>query len=351
MFTNKCFGCNGKELNELNKNHDFCKLINSEKDDGFRFNGLEYKYKLGENVCSVQFMYNEYQGGGYYFTTKEHIFIHGTIEPNENYCKITIPDDAKCYVMKKNIKSNKIIIHNFIPLSDLDWNNTQFCMEAIKQNGYTIEFVKNKTNDMYIAAVQQNEHVLCYIIEQTEEICLEAVKETGEALEHVKNKTYKICMAAIKQSADSLKHVKNRTDSQNQITELCYRELCMEAVKQKGMTLQYVDEHDQTNEICMEAIKQNWRAIYFVVEQTKEMCIKVVRQDWRAIDIDYVMVQTHQLCMEAVKCDWRALFYVEEKVSYRKICKEAMKQNINALEDIKTDEFTFLFKYSDECID
>ena len=48
-----------------------------------------------------------------------------------------------------------------------DWNNPKYCLEAVKQNGYALGYVK----------------------EQTHEICLEAVKQNGKALEYVKEQT------------------------------------------------------------------------------------------------------------------------------------------------------------------
>ena len=48
-----------------------------------------------------------------------------------------------------------------------DWNDSEYCLVAVKENGYNLEYVK----------------------EQTFEICLEAIKETGLALEYVKEQT------------------------------------------------------------------------------------------------------------------------------------------------------------------
>ena len=48
-----------------------------------------------------------------------------------------------------------------------DWNNPKYCLEAVKQNGYALRWVKNQTID----------------------ICLEAVKQYGHALKWVKNQT------------------------------------------------------------------------------------------------------------------------------------------------------------------
>ena len=43
---------------------------------------------------------------------------------------------------------------------------------------------------------------------QTDEICLEAVKQNGFALQFVKNQTDKICMEAVKQDGYALQYVK-----------------------------------------------------------------------------------------------------------------------------------------------
>ena len=44
-------------------------------------------------------------------------------------------------------------------------------LEAVKQNGYVIVFVKIQTNEICLEAVKQNVHVLKYVKNKTEEIC------------------------------------------------------------------------------------------------------------------------------------------------------------------------------------
>jgi len=53
----------------------------------------------------------------------------------------------------------------------INWNNKKECLEAVKQNGYALKYVKN----------------------QTKKICLEAVKQNGLALKFIKNQTDEIC--------------------------------------------------------------------------------------------------------------------------------------------------------------
>jgi hypothetical protein len=51
-------------------------------------------------------------------------------------------------------------------------------------------------------------------------------------------------------------------------------EMCMAAVEQNGLALQYVK--DQTDEICMEAVKQNGRALRNIKELSHEICGRIV---------------------------------------------------------------------------
>jgi len=68
------------------------------------------------------------------------------------------------------------------------WSNEEYCLEAVKRDGYALECVKD----------------------QTEAICLEAVKETGSALGYVKDQTEAICLEAVKEDGDALGYVRDR---------------------------------------------------------------------------------------------------------------------------------------------
>ena len=70
-----------------------------------------------------------------------------------------------------------------------DWNDSEYCLVAVKRDGYNLRFVKNQTHEICLAAVKQDGHALQYVKEQTYEICLEAIKETGLAFQYVKEQT------------------------------------------------------------------------------------------------------------------------------------------------------------------
>ncbi len=70
-----------------------------------------------------------------------------------------------------------------------DWNDFEYCLEAVKQNGLTLEYVKEQTPEICLEAVKRDGYAIEYVKEQTPEICLEAVKQDGLALRWVKNQT------------------------------------------------------------------------------------------------------------------------------------------------------------------
>jgi hypothetical protein len=117
--------------------------------------------------------------------------------------------------------------------------NIELCMEAINQRYYTCEAMKD-------------------IINQTDELCIEAVKNNGMALQFVKNQTQEICLLAVKENGMALQFVKKQT-----------HEICLLAVKQNGMSLQFIKDKEykllfittniniKSDDICSICISQN----------------------------------------------------------------------------------------------
>ena len=256
-----------------------------------------------------------------------------------------------------------------------EYQTEELCMTAVKQNGWTLEYVKKQTPEICLEAIKENPFALEYVENQTEEmcklavsldrvslqcirsenikneiikndetylnylekvqknrmtlrlvwseyrtpeLCMEAVKRDGRALEYVENQTPEICLAAIKEYSFALKWVKNQTP-----------EICLAAVKQNGNALKYVK--NRTPELCMEAVKRNGHALAYVKKQTPETCLEAVKRDGLALE--YVENQTPELCMEAVKQNGLALEYVKDQT--KELCLEAIKQNPSALLFVK----------------
>lgn len=62
------------------------------------------------------------------------------------------------------------------------WYDVAFCMKMVKQDGYTLPFVKDQTEAVCLEAVKWDGCSLLFVKDQTEAVCLKAVKRDGCAL-------------------------------------------------------------------------------------------------------------------------------------------------------------------------
>ena len=85
-----------------------------------------------------------------------------------------------CLEYLESIRENKYTLE-FV----MDWNDEDYCLAAVKNNGFALQFVKEQTEEICLVAVKGNGLALQFVEEQTEEICLAAVKQSGEALEYI----------------------------------------------------------------------------------------------------------------------------------------------------------------------
>ncbi len=64
----------------------------------------------------------------------------------------------------------------------------------------------------------------------------------------------------------------------------------LEKVKQNGMYLKLITKN-QTEKICLEAVKNNGSVLVYVNEQTPQICLEAVKKDGRALE--FVKKQTN----------------------------------------------------------
>ena len=146
-----------------------------------------------------------------------------------------------------------------------DWNDSEYCLEAVKRDGYALEYVKEQTFEMCIESVvvKRDECALKYALkfvkEQTPEICLDAIKETGFALKFVKEQTFEICLESVKETGFALEYVKEQT-----------HEICLEAVKQNGHALEHVKEQTP---LIIHSLKKYHRSLYSVFKKKNRIAI------------------------------------------------------------------------------
>ena len=282
----------GKDFNRQYQGTKFVKLTNH------RENHNGYQFQTGLNADSIPL--NPQRGcqpGGIYFCeiSKLILWLNYSLEVGTMvYVRsVTIPDDAQVYIEYNKFKADRMILSDRQQIVDLEeWEDQQYCLEAVRQNHRALNYVKQQTAELCLEAVKQNGYALFSIKEQTMEVCLEAVKQHGCVLRYVKNQTPELCLEAVKQNGFAIEYVKQQT-----------AELCLEAVKQQGLSLKYVKE--LTPELCMEAVKKEGLSLKFVKEQTPELCLAAVKHNGHALQ--YVKQQTPEVCLTADKQNDRAL--------------------------------------------
>ena len=79
--------------------------------------------------------------------------------------------------------------------------------EAVRQDGYALQYVKDQTPELCLEAVKQDGYALRYVKDQTPELCLEAVRQNGQALQYVKDQTPELCLEAVRQNGNVLQYV------------------------------------------------------------------------------------------------------------------------------------------------
>ncbi len=215
-----------------------------------KMNHHRFQYKLGLNIDTSVFNDEECENG-LHFCRKEDVpewLSFGT-----KLAFVSIPETAKvCHFQNKNkSKADSIFIEKIIDLKDWnEWENENFCLEAVKKNRCSLLFVKNQTEKICLEAVKRDGYSLVNVKKQTEKICLEAVRTCGLALKFVKNQTEEICFEAVKCNSYALQFVKNQTE-----------EICLEAIKENGYILKYVE--NQTEKI-LEVAKKNPSALKYI---------------------------------------------------------------------------------------
>ena len=80
-------------------------------------------------------------------------------------------------------------------------------LDGYQKIDYALFIRPDLFSNEFIEAVKQNGLALKYVKKQTNELCLEAVKQNGCALQYVKIQTSEICLEAVKQNINSLKYI------------------------------------------------------------------------------------------------------------------------------------------------
>jgi hypothetical protein len=178
---------------------------------------------------------------------------------------------------------------------------------------------------------------------------LELVRENGRMLRCIVDKTYDVCLEAVGQNGMALEYVPEE-----------YKDIvmCQVAVNRNGCALMYVPEELRTYKMSLDAVRQNGFAIEYVnvgyEKLYQRLCLEAVKNNGCSLKYVSYMVnneansEMYNICLEAVRNNGFAIIDVGkylhfDKREYEMFCLEAIKQNVRV-----RDYLDVLFRYKQD---
>ena len=263
-------------------------------------------------------------------------------------------------------------------------------LEAVKRNGYAIEFIDNPSEAVQLEAVKQNGVAIQYIKNPSEEVCLEALKSSFYSHQYISDESFtdnvlkayilnggnvyrklkliskseKMKLFAIVCDGYNIKHIDNPTDDMKKLAvnvngkTIRYinnpsEELCIQAIEnnfyaysnlmasqrtnkvnEKFLEL-YPEDFDKINnpseELCLKAIELNFKNYTQILSPSHKITVTLLEKNPK--NLKFIKKQTTPMCLEMVKKDGLVLQYVKRQT--KKICLAAVEQNPEAFEYVK----------------
>lgn len=211
---------------------------------------------------------------------------------------------------------------------------TTLCIEAVKQNGRSLEFVKNKTPEICIEAMKKDIYVLRLVPVHIEkiigddkinELCLDSIRKNHYNFSKIPNKTFKICLEAVKICGACLYDIPY-TVLLDFTVDQCY-EIYLEVIKNNpekyvlfsdSILTRFSDE--QKYNLLLETVKRDGRRLFkdvnelqkYTKEQIYELELAAVKQCGSVLE--NIKDQTYELCLDAVKQTCDAFKYISDDI-------------------------------------
>lgn len=274
-----------------------------------------FQYKTGLNVDTVPFNpKGSCLPGGLYFTSlnKLPVWISKDIEFVR---EVEILDDSLIYAnwiddLKSvtKFKADKFILKERQLLIDMpQWEDEAYCTLAVTHQGNNLLYCKVLNDEIYWAALRKNPRSLAHIHKdaQTYDMCEYAVTKCPPMLRHVNEmfKTQTLCLNAYAQYTTF------------SIAPYIPPEFFEDAVFIQNVvytnanTFVTLPEHCRTNELALIAVSKNGCLIRHVIQQTKELCLAAVNQTGIALQYVAPLLKTFDICYAAVMQNEEALLY------------------------------------------
>ena len=192
-------------------------------------------------------------------------------------------------------------------------------LDAVKKYGNAIKYINNPSEAVQLAAVKEHGYAIQYINNPSEAVQLEAVKRNGDAIQHISNPSEAVRLEAVKQDGDAIKYINNPSEA-----------VQLEAVKKYGYAIKYINNPSEA--VQLEAVKQNGYAIQHINNPSEAVQLEAVKQNGYAIQ--HINNPSEAVQLKAVKQNGYAIRYCPSKFTlsmaeiYRRINAEKDREQI-----------------------
>jgi len=190
----------------------------------------------------------------------------------------------------------------------------------------------NKYNHLY--RINQSPYNITLIPEQdlNDEICLIAVNENGLLLNYIfeSKRTPLVCFTAVNQNGKSIQYVPKQFLSE---------ELYCTAVKSNAFSIQFVPKDLQTEELYLIAVNKSGLSLEYIHEskRTKLVCCTAVKQNGQSIKYVPTDLQIEELCLIAVNQHGLNLNLIDETKRTPLVCRTAVNNHAPSIEYVPID--------------
>ncbi len=131
--------------------------------------------------------------------------------------------------------NNIISEFNNFKLSYLLLNKEQdpeICKQIVKENGFALQFVKNKTYDICKIAIEKHGWPIKFIDNPSEELKQLAVKKYALSIKDIKNPSIEVCKIALERNPYVIEFISADLIAEyNLLASYCFKPFLIESIK------------------------------------------------------------------------------------------------------------------------
>ena len=234
------------------------------------FNAKQLSTKLEDYVNDLAEGHNFYGEKQLkeYYTELENLF--------KKFLEYKIPL-AEIILMGNSDDNNESEMHES---EDIDYNNMseEEQIQAVKEDPWKIDYIKNPSRDVLITAIKEDPYVLSHINfilndmspELKQELQSIAVKQNGFAVSCIDNPSEEIQLMAILQKPGAIKYIKHPSE-----------EVQLAAVRREPMVIGMMPYASE--EVQIIAVEEFPAVIHWIKNPSEAVQLAAVKKDWRSI--------------------------------------------------------------------